>query len=77
MATDHLPLDPTIALLADFAALLGQPQPARSATAYQGTPETHAGARRLAYSEGVATAPKRATANDRARTEAAKWGFSR
>ena len=44
-------------------------------TAYQGTVETHAGARHLAYSEGVARAPKRSTAADRRAAECRAWGF--
>lgn len=95
MATAHLPLDPTIAALADFCATLGPPAPIISidvrffvasaslfwcmfsiaASQYRPTLEQAHGARALAISEGVATAPKRATADDR--VKAKLWGFVR
>jgi len=42
---------------------------------YRPTLEQANGARALAYSEGVATAPKRPTSSDRVKANAAKWGF--
>jgi hypothetical protein len=40
------------------------------------TPAQQRGARSLAIREGVATRPRRATAADRQRAEAAKWGWA-
>ena len=80
MATAHLPLDPAIALLADFCATLGEPAPIRSIDVrffVAPTLEQANGAKALAISEGVATAPKRPTANDRIKANAAAWGFDR
>jgi hypothetical protein len=48
---------------------------AMSAAAYEASPEQASYVRHLAIAEGVVKPPKRATADERAKVEASRWGF--